>query len=78
MMIFVCVCVFAMFVLACHSGFLEGYYFSMMILYVYLCEKLRSLNWLGGQILGMLKEEREVVNVEREREREIKAKMRRR
>lgn len=59
-----------MFVLACHSGFLEGYYFSMMILYVYLCEKLRSLNWLGGQILGMLKEEREVVNVERERERE--------
>lgn len=67
-----------MFVLACHSGFLEGYYFSMMILYVYLCEKLRSLNWLGGQILGMLKEEREVVNVEREREREIKAKMRRR
>lgn len=29
---FLCVCVFfAMFVLACHSGFLEGYYFSMMI-----------------------------------------------
>lgn len=27
----VCVCVFAMFVLACHSGFLEGYYFSMLI-----------------------------------------------
>lgn len=26
-----CVCVFAMFVLACHSGFLEGFYFSMMI-----------------------------------------------
>lgn len=26
-----CVYVFAMFVLACHSGFLEGYYFSMMV-----------------------------------------------
>lgn len=31
-----CVCVFAMFVLACHSGFLEGYYFSMMI-FVRIC-----------------------------------------
>lgn len=37
------VCVFAMFVLACHRGLLEGYYFFIDL---YMCEKLRSLmNW---------------------------------
>lgn len=45
---FFCACVFSpCLYLACHSGFLEGYYFSMMI-FVCLCEKLRSLLYLAG------------------------------
>lgn len=37
------VCVFAMFVLACHRGLLEGYYFFIDL---YMFERLRSLkNW---------------------------------
>lgn len=46
-----------MFVPACHSGFLEGHYFSMMICALFVWKNLRSLlNWQGGRIHGMLKE----------------------
>lgn len=46
-----------MFVPACHSGFLEGHYFSMMICTLFVRKNLRSLlNWRGGRIHGMLKE----------------------
>lgn len=53
---FVCVCVcvcFAMFVLACHSGFLEGYYFSMLIcmLFVWKIEVTSELAG-GGRSMG--------------------------
>lgn len=57
------VCVFRhVCVLACHSGFLEGYYFSMMIFVCFICvKKLRSLLYrLGGRIHGMLKEQVEM------------------
>ena len=49
---FVCVCVFATFLLACHSEFLEGYYFSMMICMLCRVKKtknLRSLPNSAGQ-----------------------------
>lgn len=45
MMIFVCV--FAMFVLACHSGFLEGY-FSMMICMLFVWKKNKVTSELAG------------------------------
>lgn len=48
---------FATFVPACHSGFSEGHYFSMMICTLFVRKNLRSLlNWRGGRIHGMLKE----------------------
>ncbi len=43
-----CVCVFAMFVLACHSGFLEGYYFSMMICMLFV-RTIRVTSELAGR-----------------------------
>lgn len=45
--VFVCLFVFAMFVLACHSGFLEGY-FSMMICMLFVWEKIKVTSELAG------------------------------
>lgn len=50
-----CVCVFTMSVLACHSGSLEGYYFSMMICMLFVWKKIKvtsETGWVGRSTGG--------------------------
>lgn len=65
---FVCA-FFAMFVLACHSGFSEGYYFSMMICMLFVWEKKikvtsESVGWAEPR--GVKGKQKSGGNVERD------------
>lgn len=65
------VCVFAMFVLACHSGFFWRDFIFLWWFVCRLCEKLRSLlNWLGGKIHSMVKEKGKVGKIWKDQDEE--------